>query len=435
MNIFSSADSDDATHSMAPPQHRKKKHEEALMLPSKWMPSLRQLTPGARLQLEIMCQLHTNDIQPISFLSGTRGDGQEKLGPEHDSVAMSPRRPTLANPNGGAAVRPRTAGEAGRTLRHGSPSGGDGGSEPSVAECFVHGLRSPVFEKPKAFEGNDVKNGFVPDAEYHAQLVRLQALLSNKQRKVFESDEEAGKKLKVKEGRLREGELKKKLADSKKMTELDYARLLKYRADREFARLLEAERKEEEAMKRYVAVANQRADAVVLAMKVKSHRESKEINAAMAAMSEKMVINKGLKQANEDKQKEVDGLFTKVKSEKVKRRKSKKGGTFERAFGLKIGLVNREGGKIKRALSAKKYEQDKREAVAARKIENSEQRQSKIKKQKMQQQKLANEVREQKKETNDLLMQREVEINETLIRRRVFSRGGNKSPSSEEQPK
>lgn len=164
------------------------------------MPELRELTPSARLQLEIMCQLHTNDIQPVSFLSklgGVAGGSNNDDDASSEERRVVPERPrsgrVRAGGRTGGRSRPRTAGGGGQRERsHAQPE-----------ECWVSGVRSPkyVHQRPQTRGGGErlaspplaaggvvLERGdggltFEPDADYYAQLVRLQSLITKKQKK------------------------------------------------------------------------------------------------------------------------------------------------------------------------------------------------------------------------------------------------------------
>ena len=134
-----------------------------LALPSVWMPELRELTPSARLQLEIMCQLHTNDIQPVSFLSKLGGventSNNDDDSSEGKHVPERPKSARLRSPKN-ILSRPQTAGGAMR-------------KKDQTVECWVSGVRSPKYmhQRPKTRGGGERVQS--PPARIEGESVRV----------------------------------------------------------------------------------------------------------------------------------------------------------------------------------------------------------------------------------------------------------------------
>ncbi|GMH57277.1 hypothetical protein TrST_g8278 [Triparma strigata] len=415
-------------------------------LPSRWMPELRELTPGARLQLEIMCQLHTNEIQPISFLSklglGGGGGGGGKVEDEgEDHVAVSP----IKKPKRPKSGRPKSGRAGGRGRVGGRPmsAGGRGGrGEEKKEECWVSGVKSPTYTKqPRpqtaraaAKKEEDVVAGgdefgsgeivntetFEPDAEYCAQLIRLQSLITAKQKKKKDKEEDELRRLRVQETRSREKALKEKRKDGRKMTDLDYAKLIKWKADMESLRFFESHAAYTASAEKSSSIMRARLEARENASKAKAEREAKEMNANMAAIAEKMNVDKGLREEQlkkeEDHAQKLQANRRLRAAEKLDNHRDDKG----KSFGLCINLLNRSGARTAIDLRKKRSASDTKAKVQTRKEEGRRHRALKVAEAlKQHSEKKANFKRE-KSAIRELLIQREVLTRQNINNRKLL---------------
>lgn len=115
-------------------------------------------------------------------------------------------------------------------------------------------------------------------------------------------EEEEARRERVRETRVREKALQDKRKDGLKMTDLDRAKLLKWKADREAVRFFEEQAAEERDVNKSNAVYVQKMSERAAVGRAKGKKESREMNAAMAAIHEKMVLEKGLHEEAERKQ-------------------------------------------------------------------------------------------------------------------------------------
>ena len=165
-----------------------------LQLPSDWMKHVRRFSPSERLQFEIMCQLHSDEVVPIpesgSFsarraedLYITSGPGRGALGGA-SSHAPQPRRPTSAN------ARSRGHGTGGRgdaALEHGrlyhphrtyhEYQSADAVDEESI-DIHPESVRAPVTHRG----GNGPDGSWQADARHRARVVNLEQLVRSKVR-------------------------------------------------------------------------------------------------------------------------------------------------------------------------------------------------------------------------------------------------------------
>ncbi|GMH59238.1 hypothetical protein TrRE_jg10969, partial [Triparma retinervis] len=246
---------------------------------------------------------------------------------------------------------------------------------------------------------------------YHAQLIRLQALVSNKQKNKRKTEEAEEKRAKVLESRNRSKKVKEKLAakGGVKLTDLDYAKLLHWKAVRQFDRFCQEKRKEEEEIIMTGNVAHQRHEEKTQLMKKAAYKEGKEMNAAMAAMAERMIIDKGLREEEEKEKEEKEEHLAanRERRKKLKKRKEKAGG-LEKVFNGQVNILNREGAKLRKALIGGREGREARAKVEERKREAKKRRDAKREELKSRKDKAGEDARRQRDGVNELLMKREV---------------------------
>ncbi|GMH73603.1 hypothetical protein TL16_g06236 [Triparma laevis f. inornata] len=398
------------------------------------------------LAMELYCPCFTfSGLEEVGMLfeqTGLGGRGRGDAGGGEDNVAVSlikkPRRPN--------SVRPKSAG--------GRPNVAVRGEDKE--ECWVSGVKSPTYvkqarpqtaraaAKKKQEEGGGVGVGgegqdeegfggsgeiivnnetFEPDAEYCAQLIRLQSLITKKQKKKKNKEEAELRRIRVQETREREKALKEKRKDGRKMTDLDYAKLMKWKADMNALKFFEEHAAAEADAIKSGEIMRARVVAREGGMKLKAEKEAKEMNAAMAAMAEKMQTEKGLREEQgkreEEEQKKLEANRRVRVAEKRKKHKSKSVNNF----GLHINLVNREGGKVARDLRKRKEAREVKAKVGARKAANQRYRALRVAEALREHEEKSKKVKLEKEQVNELLIQREVLSRQKMNARKLIYRG------------
>jgi hypothetical protein len=426
--------------------------DRTLALPSTWMQELRQLSPGAKLQLEIMCQMHTTEIQPISFLH-TKADSrpssavlehrrveeQKKKRDEAAAAAAAGRgaakttstwlipgaRPNLLVVTESSSSRPTTTSKKQRPRTAGAvrrPTSAAAKSDPSprkqkVAEQYLVSGTTQGDRKP-----------FVPDADYAAQLVRLQSLITKKQRAAKEKSELEDKVKQVgalKGARERHGEEKKERMFSR-LSFMNELRVRQYRAELDERRQATREFKEDEFFERQAVVTVRREVAAKSLNKMKRAKEAEAMNMAMKVMADKMHFNAEL--ANEElrKEKESEELHQQMMEEKKKEEEATavKKQRPEATFAVKLGMVNRIGGKLGRDMRSKKQAADIKKKVQDRKIVRESDRSKKMDEMAIKHAKDLEKKRREKAKLEEDLIMREIVERENLVKRKLLYGSG-----------
>ena len=129
--------------------------------------------------------------------------------------------------------------------------------------------------------------------------------------------------------RVREKALQDKRKDGLKMTDLDQAKLLRWKAERAAVRLFEEQAAEERDVNKSNAVYVQKMGERAAVGRAKSKKESREMNAAMEAIHEKMVLEKGLHEEAVRKRgeevKKRDAVLGRKRAEKVWKKRAEGG--------------------------------------------------------------------------------------------------------------
>ena len=100
-------------------------------------------------------------------------------------------------------------------------------------------------------------------------------MITKKQKKRKEKEETEARREKVRESRVREKALQEKRKDGLKMTDLEKAKLIKWKADRDAMRFFEAQAENEREVNKANAVFVQKSRARAAETKAKGKRESR----------------------------------------------------------------------------------------------------------------------------------------------------------------
>ena len=444
------------------------------------MPSIRNLTPAARLQLEIMCQMHTTDIQPISFMSKLGGGGADadygQQQQPNNATPTKPKRPKSGRtrvkqrPKSAGAVAAGHDGDFGSSARYylhqAEQTRKEGGQVVEGCASRTHRRRNVQEkgfgegERERERDGEEKKNElmkqpsnpsqpatFVPDAEYLAQMVRLESLLGSKQKKKFLVEDGEKKKEKVETRRGQEKMEKKKKEKKKhdKLTDLGTAMLAKYKIERsemkaEWGKIKKMQQEEIKEL-----VKSRRDEYNDTRHKVERDKQEAIENRNMKALTDTMetvqLVNTSKKEKEKEEEEEEEEVkeeeeeegnlkgsegggggsgsatgkgkgkkkITKINSSEAgkKRRGSKP--RNEQLFGLRIGALNREGMHLAREITKAFERQTKRTLVV--KMQNHGFK-------RLAAQKVQAENESEKKRREQLRIEQEMEKNEEEERER-----------------
>jgi hypothetical protein len=455
------------------------------------------------LQLEIMCQMHTNEIQPISFLhkEGPTGGGAEAEAAAKERSRLDKERAEEARKergemgsrgqSRGSGGRPQTAGGLGRGSEGGawvipgappdllvlqnpppfSPvekrGASRGGARPQTAGTgrsprrkqldkgnakgagakvdaakayLVSGSSSVVAARPKTPGAAGTNNEqsaaqFVPDAEYHAQLVRLQSLITKKQRVKREKMEQEDRRSKVDgEKEVREGQLEgRRNRRNPKLSLVEEMKVLKYKNDLERERNARAEYKEDLMLERRDKVWEKRDAATRLAEKIRRDKEAVSMNAAMKVMTDKMVLNANLFKEQSKKEQEMEQLAAENAKKKLHEeiKIQRAGGGGEKSFGLKLNMMNRASSKLGREVRRKKRQSDISRTVKDRKMKRAGEREGAMRGVMAKHEQVREEAKRDKEVMREELIVREIVERENMIKKKIlYSSGGSSAVGS-----